>query len=149
MLTSNWFWWFNSSMQLVMWYSCVVWMWRTILFTMLCIVSWSQGLVMVKDPCEVTITKRLAWLVELLVVSSHEFSFTLFWKLFPLFSHFSIDIFTILLVHFVSSSFLFCFPNHFSFVFFAVFIAFSTYHMLDFLFLSFTFFPNFLTKKNC
>jgi len=37
---------------------------------------------MAKDTCEATITKRLAWLVELLVVSSHEFSyiFTLFWK---------------------------------------------------------------------
>ena len=39
------------------------------------IVSWSQGLVMAKDPCETTITKRLAWLVEQLEVSSHEYSF--------------------------------------------------------------------------
>jgi len=45
---------------------------------MLCIVSWSQGLVMAEDPCEATITKRLAWLAEQLVVSSHEFYFTLF-----------------------------------------------------------------------
>jgi len=51
---------------------------RIILCAMLCIVSRSQGLVMVKDPCEATITKRLAWLVDQLVVSSHEFSFTLF-----------------------------------------------------------------------
>ena len=32
---------------------------------------------MAKDTCEATITKRLAWLVESLVVSSHEFSFLL------------------------------------------------------------------------
>ena len=51
---------------------------RIILCAMLCIVSWSQGLVMAKDPCEATIIKRLAWLVEQLVVSSHEFSFILF-----------------------------------------------------------------------
>jgi len=30
--------------------------------------------VMTKDPCETTITKRLALLVEYLVVSSYEFS---------------------------------------------------------------------------
>jgi len=33
---------------------------------------------MAKDPCEVTITKGLSWLVEQLVVSSHVFSFILF-----------------------------------------------------------------------
>ena len=40
----------------------------------------NQGLVMAKDTCEAAITKRLAWLVEPLVVSSHGFSlfFTLF-----------------------------------------------------------------------
>jgi len=37
--------------------------------------SLNQGLVMAKDTCKVIITKRLAWLVEPLVVSSHEFSF--------------------------------------------------------------------------
>jgi len=52
-----------------------VWVWRTISCAMLCIVSWrSQGLVMAKDPCEKTITKRLALLVEHLEVSSYEFS---------------------------------------------------------------------------
>ena len=62
---------------------------RTILWVMLCIVSWSQGLVMAKDPCEATTTKRLAWLVEQLVVSSHEFYFTLLWNLISkLFYHF-------------------------------------------------------------
>ena len=34
-----------------------------------------QELVIAKDTCEATITKRLAWLVEPLVVSSHQFSF--------------------------------------------------------------------------
>ena len=33
---------------------------------------------MVKETCEATITKRLVWLVEPLVVSSHEFSFFYF-----------------------------------------------------------------------
>ena len=53
---------------------------RPILWTMFYIVSWSQGLVMAKDPSEATIAKRLACLVEYLMVSSHEFSslFTLF-----------------------------------------------------------------------
>ena len=74
MLTSIWFWWSNSSLQLIVWNGCV-WMWWIILWAMLCIISWSQRLVMVKNLCEVTITKRLAWLVEQLVVSSHEFSF--------------------------------------------------------------------------
>ena len=40
----------------------------------------NQGLVMAKDTCEATITKRLAWLVEPLVVSEFSFLFTLFWK---------------------------------------------------------------------
>ena len=35
----------------------------------------NQELVMAKDTCGVTITKRLAWLVEPLVASSHGFSF--------------------------------------------------------------------------
>ena len=33
---------------------------------------------MAKDPCEATITKRLAWLVEQLVVTSYEFTFIMF-----------------------------------------------------------------------
>ena len=112
-------WWSNVCISLLL---MQVWMWWTILFALLCIVSWSQGLVMAKDPCEATVTKRLAWLVEQLVVSSHEFSFTLFWKLFPKsFSHFSIDVFTILLVHLYfiffsilfSKPLLFCFLHHF------------------------------------
>ena len=50
-------------------------MWIIISCAMLCIVSWrSQGLVIVKDPCEKTTTKRLALLVEHLEVSSYEFS---------------------------------------------------------------------------
>ena len=68
-------------------------MWRTTLWAMLWNISWRrQGLVMAKDPCKATITKRLAWLVEQLVVSNHEFS-----KSFIIFS---IVVFTILLVHF-------------------------------------------------
>jgi len=35
----------------------------------------NQGLVMAKDICGATMTKRLACFVETLVVSSHEFSF--------------------------------------------------------------------------
>jgi len=36
---------------------------------------------MAKDTYEATITKRLAWLVEPLVVSSHEFSFSFYFVL--------------------------------------------------------------------
>ena len=32
---------------------------------------------MVNDTCEATITKKLAWLVEPIVVSSHGFSFSI------------------------------------------------------------------------
>jgi len=61
----------------------------------------NQGLVMAKDTCETTITKRLAWLVELLIVSSYEFSFSFYFildiqtkitkiisSMFPTFSYF-------------------------------------------------------------
>jgi len=41
----------------------------------------NQGLVMAKDTCEATITKRLAWLVEPLVVSSHGFSLSFYFVL--------------------------------------------------------------------
>ena len=41
----------------------------------------NQGLVMAKDTCDATITKRLSWLVEPLVVSSHEFSFSFYFIL--------------------------------------------------------------------
>ena len=100
MLTSNRFDDLISSLQLVSGMDVLFECRRSILWVMLCIVSWSQGLVMAKDPCEATITKRLAWLVEQLVVSRHEFYFILFWKLFlKSFSHFSIDVFTILWVH--------------------------------------------------
>ena len=110
---------------------------RTILWAMLCIVSWSQGLVMAKDPCEATITKRLAWLVEQLVVSSHEFSFVLFWKLFSnSFIIFSINVFTTFLVHYCSIFILF--PKPLLFCFHIVFHRLSTYHMLDFLFFPFS-----------
>ena len=37
---------------------------------------------MAKDPCEATVTKRLAWLVEQLVVSTHEIFFNHFYLLF-------------------------------------------------------------------
>ena len=70
-----------SSLHLVVW-NGYVWMWRTISCAMLWNVSWSQGLVIVKNPCKATVTKKLAWLVKYLAVSSHEFSslFTLFSK---------------------------------------------------------------------
>ena len=60
------------------------WMWKTILCIILYIASWSQELVITKDLCEATITKRLAWLVAHLVVSCHESSslFILFSNLF-------------------------------------------------------------------
>ena len=119
---------------------------RTVLWAMLCIVSWSQGLVMAKDLCEVTITKRLAWLVEQLVVSSHEFSFILFWKLFSnSFIIFSINVFTTFLVHLCSIFILFSKPLLFCF-YIAAFIAFSTYHF--WIFFSFLFLI-LLTKKTC
>jgi len=41
----------------------------------------NQGLVMAKDTCEATITKRLAWLVEPLVVSRHGFSLSFYFIL--------------------------------------------------------------------
>ena len=138
-----------SSLQLVTGMDVLFECRRSILWTMLCIISWSQGLVMAKDPCEATITKRLAWLVDQLVVSSHEFYFPLFWKSFSnFFSHFSSDVFTILLVHLCfififilfSKPLLFCFLRRF-------------HHLLHlplsrfpFLFFSFS---NSLTKKNC
>jgi len=78
-------------------------MWKIILCAILYNVSWSQGLVIVKDPCEVTITKSLALLVKYLIISIHEFS-----SLFALFSkpfwkslyQFLIIVFIIFLVHY-------------------------------------------------
>ena len=78
MLTSNRFDDLISSLQLVSGMNVLFECRRSILWAILCIISESQGLVMAKDPCEATITKRLAWLVDQLVVSSHEFYFILF-----------------------------------------------------------------------
>ena len=78
---------------------------------------------MAKDPCEVTITKNLAWLVEQLVVSSHEFYFIIFLLSFyfilkinfkTLLSFFyrcfhTTFLITIIFIFFTTSSFLFLF----------------------------------------
>ena len=129
---------------------------RTILWAMLCIVSWSQGLVMVKNPCEATITKSLAWLVEQLVVSSHEFSFTLFSKtnskifyhfFYRCFYHlFCSPLFSFSLLQ-ASSSFLFYFSNHFSFIFTSLSSPSSHLSLLDFLF--FSLFLILLQRRTC
>jgi len=101
---------------------------RTILCVMLCIVSWCQGLVMAKDPCEATISKKLAWLMEQLVVSSHEFSFYFVLNQFPKsFYHSLIDVFTNFFVHLCFIFFLFSKPFLFYFHI-TDFIAFSIYH---------------------
>jgi len=69
---------------------------------------------MAMDTCEATITKRLAWLVELLVVSSHEFSFSFYFVLdifqksqisYLLCSHFFVFHRTLLFSFFVFFSF--------------------------------------------
>jgi len=67
---------------------------------------------MAKDTCEATITKRLAWLVEPLVVSSHEF-FS-----FPLCFRNTIKNHKYLLFYVLTSS---CFTILFSFLFFVFF----------------------------
>jgi len=59
---------------------------------------------MAKDPYEATITKRLAWLVEQLVVSSHEFSFIDFSLLFTLLKKLFLKSFIIFLLLFSPSS---------------------------------------------
>ena len=109
-----------------------VWMWRIISCVMLCIVSWkSQGLVMAKYPCEATITKRLAWLVERLVVSNHEFFFYFF--VFKTNFKTTLSFFIVVfhsLVHHCShlsttSSSLFHFPNHFTTLSLCVLLHFS------------------------
>jgi len=74
---------------------------------------------MAKDPCKSTITKRLAWLVEQLVVSNREFSFILFLesisKLFYHFLHFfhqplSSSLFHLFFVFKTTSYFVFILP---------------------------------------
>ena len=130
-----------------------------------------------KDPCEATITKRLAWPVKQLVVSSHEFSFIVF-RLFCLhyfkklfsksFYHFSIGVFISLLVHLCFHLllsfilFLKSFSKTSSYFYFLVFfyqftITFYLFIISSFLspspsitseFLFFSF-SNFLTKKTC
>ena len=78
----------------------------------------NQGLVIVKDTCEATITKKLAWLVEPLVVRSHEFSF---------FIYFILEIYQKSKIHSFLCFLLLCFHCilHFSF-----FIFFS-FHSLE------------------
>ena len=107
---------------------------------------------MTKDPYEATITKRLAWLVEKLVVSSHEFSFILFYKLISkpfyqlcfiyfLFSNplsKSLHLSCLYFTDFATTSLLF---SH------RCFIVFFTYHFwISFLFL-FLFFFSFFNKE--
>ena len=76
MLTFVKFWWFKCNLHMFCW----VQMWK--LTYGLCFEKLlNQGLVMANDTCEATITKRLAWLVEPLVVSSHGFSLTFYFIL--------------------------------------------------------------------
>ena len=77
---------------------------RIILWALLCIFSWSQRLVMAKDPCETTITKRLACLMEQLVLSSHEFFFIIFLLFLLCFQNYFQNIFIIFLWLFLSPS---------------------------------------------
>ena len=133
---------------------CKFWMWWTIygraLYRLLKLrISDGRG-----SKCEATIMKRLAWLVDQLVVSSHEFSFTLFWKAILLSFHRCFHRFLCLFLFSssllqASSSFLFVFQTTPLLFFFAVFIALLTYYILDFLLFSFSFFVILLTKKNC
>ena len=117
-------WWSNVCISLLL---MQVWMWRTILFAMLCIVSWSQGLVMAKDSCEATIIKRLAWLVEHLIVSCHESS-----SFFILFSNLFFNIKIPFLFHVVFISCFFYF--FFSFILFLkLFSKTSSYFILFYL----------------
>jgi len=110
MLASNQFWWIHSILCLVN----LVLMWTTILWTML----WKA---LEAKPCDCQgsmwgnyCSKRLAWLVKQLVVSSHEFSFlfTLFLKSFSKHKHH-----VFIFVFIVSFSFFFLFL-FFSFWFF-------------------------------
>ena len=76
----------------------------------------NQGLVMANDTCEATITKRLAWLVEPLVFSSHGFSFS---------SYFVLDIQikitkTIFSMFLTSSCFIVLFSFHSLFFFYSL-----------------------------
>ena len=140
MLTSNRFWWSNSSLQLVVWNGCV-WMWKNNLMShalyRLLKLRTSDG----KDQCEATITKRLALLVEQLVVSSHEFSFIAFLLFFTFFKNYFQNLvpFSYPLFHHLYFRVLFYwFYNHFSIVFTSSFSSPSSPITSEFLFFPFS-----------